>query len=469
VAHRPNILFFFTDDQRFDTIGALGHPQIQTPHLDDLVERGTLCSDAYIMGGSCPAVCMPSRAMLMTGRTLYRLQDMGARIPDGHALLGQTLREAGYRTFGTGKWHSGPRAYARSFSEGAEIFFGGMGDHWNVPACDFDPTGDYDTKIHQTVDFHTQAVREWTADHIRAGVHSTELFADATIDFLRHQHAGDRPFFSYVSFMAPHDPRTMPDKFLHLYPADEIELPANFMSEHPFDNGELTIRDEVLAAHPRSEAETREHLAAYYAMISHVDHHIGRVLTALDEEGLRDDTIIVFAGDNGLAVGQHGLFGKQSVYDHSVHVPLIFAGPNIPQGQQRDALTGLIDIFPTLCDLANVETPDSVEGCSLSPVFEDEEESVREYFHFAYRHLMRGVRDEAGLKLIETAVDGARHTQLFDLAEDPLETRDLSDVGEHVDNLASLREALQAGWCDEYGDTDGEQGQHFWEAMEWAQ
>jgi len=469
VANRPNILFFFTDDQRYDTIGALGHAHIQTPHIDEIVERGTVCSDAYIMGGSCGAVCQPSRAMLMTGRSLYHLQHTGGQIPAEHALLGETLGEAGYDTFGTGKWHNGPNAYARSFSHGAEIFFGGMDDHWNVPACDFDPTGLYDQRLPQTVDFHTQQIRHRTADHVRAGVHSTELFADATIDFLHRRHANDAPFFAYLSFMAPHDPRTMPEKYLDMYPASDMELPANFLEEHPFDNGELNTRDEVLAAHPRTEDETRAHLAAYYAMISHLDHHVGRVLGAVDEAGLREETIVVFAGDNGLAVGQHGLFGKQSVYDHAVHVPLIFAGPGIPEGQQRDALVGLIDIFPTLCDLSDVDIPDTVEGCSLVPVIDDEEESVRETFHYAYRHLMRGVRDEAGLKLIETATGDARHTQLFDLAEDPLETTDLSRVDEHADSLAALRTALQTGWCDELGDTEGEQGREFWRQIEWAQ
>ncbi len=468
MASRPNILFFFTDDQRYDTIGALGHPQIQSPHIDDLVERGTVCSDAYIMGGSSGAVCQPSRAMLMTGRTLYRLQNTGGQIPADHALLGETLREAGYDTFGTGKWHNSPNAYARSFSHGAEIFFGGMDDHWNVPACDFDPTGLYEQRLRQTIDFRTQQVRHKTADHIRAGVHSTELFADATIDFLHRRRPADAPFFAYLSFMAPHDPRTMPPKYLDMYPVEDIELPANFLPEHPFDNGDLMTRDEILAGHPRGEEETREHLAAYYAMISHVDHHVGRVLSAIDEAGLRDDTLIVFAGDNGLAVGQHGLFGKQNIYDHSVHVPLIFAGPDIPQGQQRDALAGLIDIFPTLCDLADVDIPETVEGCSLVPVLEDEEESVRENFHFAFRHLMRGVRDEAGLKLIETATGETRHTQLFDLAEDPLETNDLSAHDEHADTLSALRETLHSGWCDELGDLEGEQGQAFWPQIEWT-
>jgi len=269
--------------------------------------------------------------------------------------------------------------------------------------------------------------------------------------------------------MAPHDPRTMPDKYLRMYPSDEVELPDNFLPEHPFDNGELMIRDEVLARHPRGEDETRQHLAAYYAMITHLDHEVGRVVSAIDEAGLRQDTLIVFAGDNWLAVGQHGLFGKQSVYDHSVHVPLIFAGPDIPEGQQRDALAGLIDIFPTLCDLVDVDIPESVEGCSLVPSLDDEEESLREHFFYTYRHLMRAVRDEAGLKLIETGTGEQRHTQLFDLAEDPLEMTDLSEPPEMAEGLSALRDALRAGWCDEVGNTEKVQGQQFWEQMEWTQ
>ena len=467
MSDRPNILFFFTDDQRFDTIGALGNPAVRTPHLDALVDRGTAFTDAYIMGGSCPAVCMPSRAMLHTGRTLYQLDGQGQSVPATHALLGETLREAGYDTFGTGKWHNGPGAFARAFSHGGEIFFGGMGDHWNVPACDFDPSGCYEQAIQQTTDFHTQTVRQWTADHIHAGVHSTELFGDAAVDFLRDRRPGDTPFFAYVSFMAPHDPRTMPREFLDLYRPERLELPPNFLPEHPFDNGELRIRDEVLAGHPRTESEVREHLAAYYAMVSHLDNHIGRVLAQLDDAGLTDDTIVVFAGDNGLAVGQHGLFGKQSVYDHSVHVPLVFAGPGIATGQRRSALAYLLDIFPTLCDLADVDTPASVQGQSLAPCLDEDHISVREHALFAYRHLMRGVRDAAGYKLIETAAAGLRHTQLFHLGRDPYETRDLSGDPGCAEELMDLRAELER-WRDDHGDDREGQGADFWRQMEWA-
>jgi arylsulfatase A-like enzyme len=464
---RPNILFFFADDQRFDTIAALGNPAIRTPNLDRLVARGTAFTDAYIMGGSCGAVCMPSRAMLHTSRSLFHIHDMGRDVPEDHTLLGETLRAAGYDTFGTGKWHNGSDAFARSFSHGGEIFFGGMGDHWNVPACDFDPTGRYEAQIQQTTDFHTQAVRQWTADHIEAGVHSTELFSDAAVDFLRDRRPGDNPFFAYVSFMAPHDPRTMPQQFLDMYPAERVQLPPNFLAQHYFDNGELHIRDEVLAAMPRDEAETRQHIAAYYAMITHLDDHIGRVLDSIAEQGLLEDTIVVFAGDNGLAVGQHGLLGKQNLYEHSVRVPLVFAGPGVPQGQRREALAGLIDIFPTLCDLLELEIPESVEGESLQPCFDDRQATVRDTMLFAYRHLMRGVRDGTGNKLIETAAAGQCHTQLFELQRDRWEQRNLAGDPNHAETVLLLRDALMS-WQDDWDDNLQGHGAEFWKQMEWA-
>jgi len=121
--NQPNIVFFFTDDQRFDTIGNLNNPEIYTPNLDQIVSEGTTFVNSYIMGGSCGAVCMPSRGMLHTGKTLYRLERHGQSIPEEHALLGETLKNAGYTSFGTGKWHNGIRSYARSFNTGAEIFF----------------------------------------------------------------------------------------------------------------------------------------------------------------------------------------------------------------------------------------------------------------------------------------------------------------------------------------------------------
>ena len=185
---KPNILFLFTDDQRFDTLAALGNPATITPNLDRLAASGTAFTRASIMGGSCGAVCMPSRAMLHTGRMLFGIEREGQTIPPEHVLLGEHLRAHAYETFGTGKWHNAPDSYARSFSDGAEIFFGGMNDHWNVPACDFRPDGDYPEPVEYDARWGARRVRKaQRLDHVPAGTHSTDLFADATIDFLRRR------------------------------------------------------------------------------------------------------------------------------------------------------------------------------------------------------------------------------------------------------------------------------------------
>ncbi|MCB9159406.1 MAG: sulfatase-like hydrolase/transferase [Caldilineaceae bacterium] len=460
---RPNILVLFTDDQRFDTIAALGNDAIHTPHMDRLVARGTTFRRAYIMGGSNAAVCMPSRAMLMTGRYLYRLQGAGQTIPPDHVMLPQLLRDHGYVTGGIGKWHNSPPAYARAFSTGAEIFFGGMDDHWNVPACDFDPTGQYPAPRPQPLDLGVEIVTEQKVfDHVTRGVHSSELFGDAAVDFLR-THDKAAPFMLYVAFMAPHDPRTMPREFLELYDPDAVDLPPNFMAAHPFDNGEMDVRDEGLAAKPRDPAEIRRHIAEYYAMISHLDAQIGRVLDALEETGQADNTIIVFAGDNGLALGRHGLMGKQSLYDHSVHVPLILAGPGIPAGAQTDDYAYLLDIYPTLCDLLGVDTPASVDGMSLVPVLRGTG-SGRDQLVFAYRDVQRAIQDDR-FKLIEYCVDGVRTTQLFDLARDPWELENLADDPTHAARVDALRTELRRQWQTVYGD-DQAQGQAFWETYD---
>ncbi|MXX11962.1 MAG: sulfatase-like hydrolase/transferase [Gemmatimonadetes bacterium] len=173
MSKKPNILFFFTDDQRFDTIRALGNTDVQTPVLDRLVAEGTTFTHAHIPGGTSGAICMPSRAMLHTGRTLFHLDGAGQGIPNDHVMLGEHLQANGYRTWGTGKWHNGPASFARSFSDGAEIFFGGMDDHWNVPAFNYDPTGKYDSVLLQCpTPNQSNALKIRRGDHVTAGKHS---------------------------------------------------------------------------------------------------------------------------------------------------------------------------------------------------------------------------------------------------------------------------------------------------------
>jgi len=449
---KPNILFILTDDQRHDTIGAMGNHQIKTPNLDKLAENGTSFSQAHIPGGSIGAVCMPSRAMIHSGKTLFQLSQLGSEIPKSHTTMGQCFRENGYDTIGIGKWHNGTESYSRSFSEGDNIFFGGMWDHWNVPVYSYQKDGVYDKKSKFTPDFfNANFPMEMLCEKISVGVHSTDLFTKSAIDFLDKKR--DNPFLLYISYLAPHDPRTMPEEFQNMYNSKDILLPENFLPEHPFNFGigeaRGESRDEDLASYPRGEDEIKQHIADYYAMISHIDHNVGKIIEKLEETGQLDNTIIVFTGDNGLAVGQHGLMGKQNLYEHSIRVPLIMSGVGIEKGNISDNYVYLLDIFPTLCDLAGVNTPQSVEGKSFCPMLCGDSTKTREDLYLCYTSYARGVKDDR-FKLIEYRKEREK-SQLFDLINDPLEKENLFAKPEYSKQVKKLRQLMldyKAEWED---------------------
>jgi arylsulfatase A-like enzyme len=252
----------------------------------------------------------------------------------------------------------------------------------------------------------------------------------------------------------------MPERFLRMYDPELIEVPKNFLPKHPFDLGRLRVRDELLAGFPRTPDEIRRHLAEYYAMITHLDFEIGRVLFELERTDRIEDPIVLLAGDNGLAIGQHGLMGKQNCYDHSVHVPLVLNGPDIPKGQQFDDFVYLMDIFPTLCELSGTATPDSVEGVSLCEALQDRHGGSRRSLFFAYEQFQRSVRDER-FKLIEYAVRGKRTTQLFDLHNDPREMENLAGRSAAATTLERLRSEL-VKWKNAWGDEASLWGRKFW-------
>lgn len=462
---KPNVLFILTDDQRFDTIRALGNNEISTPNLDRLVERGTAFTNAHIPGGTASAVCMPSRAMINSSRTLFNLEQNGKEIPECDVTMCQAFRGAGYSCHGIGKWHNGTDSYTRSFTSGENIFFGGMWDHWNVPVCDYRADGNYDCEVPFVPNFSgNQIPVHVLADKIHPGVHSTELFTESAVDFI-NSYDSEEPFFVYLSYLAPHDPRTMPEKYRTMYKAEDITLPPNFMEMPAFSFGWADRgRDEAVASFPRNPDEIKQHIADYYAMISHIDDNVGRLINALESKGILDDTIIVFCGDNGLAIGQHGLMGKQNVYEHSVHIPLLISGPRIPAGLKLDQYVYLLDVYPTLCDLCDVEIPPTVEGKSFSEMFTDNELVTREDLYFAFQARIRGISD-GKYKLIEYRTDRLKMTQLFDLEKDPWETHNFYDFNGYDEIVARLRKRMLE-YRKEWNEDCHIYGRQFWEQYE---
>lgn len=457
-----NIVFLLADDQRFDTIRALGNNEIHTPNFDRLVKMGTVFTEAHIPSGTSGAICMPSRAMIHTGRSLFHIDGEGQNISRDHSILGEHLQANGYDTCGIGKWHNGIESYARSFSSGGDIFFGGMWDHWHVPVSHFDTTGKYDNKKKYTMNFQQKnSTMNINCDEITIGVHSTDLFTKKALEKL-HDRPKDSPFFMYVSYLAPHDPRTMPEKFKNMYMAEDISLPKSFVKEHKFEIGIEDIRAEHLAAYPRNEYEIKQHIADYYAMISHLDESIGTILDTLEGDDLLKDTIIIFTGDNGLAVGSHGYMAKQSHYDHSLRVPLIMAGAGLPQNKCIDSYVYLMDIYPTLCDLLGIDTPDTVEGKSLVPLITGTAKFVREHLYFAYTDLIRSVKYK-GFKLIlyKNALD---NTELFNIADDPDEIVNLYGHKDYAEILQRLKEIMQE-YRKTWENTGHRFSQSFWDGM----
>ena len=413
---RMNVLLLVSDDQRVDSIAALGGGECLTPNLDRLVEEGFSLPNTYCMGAMTGAVCGPSRAMLMSGRQLFSFEKAHPGPAAEFPSLPATFRAAGYETFATGKWHNGKAWFQAGFERGDSIFFGGMGSHTELMVHAYDPAGAY-TKEHAR----------------RLQAFSSTEFADAAIAFLRERDR-ERPFFAYVAFTAPHDPRTPPEDVRARYEASELRLPGNFAPQHPFDNGELKVRDERLAPWPRTPEAIREHLADYYGMVSQLDDQVGRILGKLEELGLADETLVVFTSDHGLAVGSHGLLGKQNLYEHSMAAPLIFRGPGIKPGRS-EALAYLFDVPVTILDWAGGAALGGATGRSLAPLLRREESAARDEIFTAYRRHQRALRDERFKLIRYPLVD---RTQLFDLIKDPLELHDLSADEDQRERVAAM-------------------------------
>lgn len=414
---KPNIIHIHADDHRPDGLHRLGNSMLKTPNLDAIVENGMTFARCYTMGSMVGAVCQPSRAMLLTGRSWLRIpqgSDAAPNADNPETFLPRIVAAAGYQTFHMGKTGNGFRTGTREF----EI---------NI----------------------VDDARGKKPDNDRA--HCCQRLADRTIQFLNNRQVKeeDRPFYVYLAPPVPHDPRAAQPEFHSLYVAANVTLSPAFLPLHPFNNGDMRVRDETLAPWPRTVEDTKLQNANYNACITGLDHHVGRIFAELKRTGQWENTIVVFSGDNGLSMGDHGLFGKQNLYEFGgMHVPLVVSGPAIQKGTS-EALVYLMDLFPTFAEFSGADIPEGVEGKSIVPILTGDETKLRDVLYTGYKKCQRSVRDDRWKLIRYPHID---HTQLFDLNTDPLELANLADQPEHAAKVVEMT-ALLSGEMARYADT----------------
>ncbi|MDA1014199.1 MAG: sulfatase-like hydrolase/transferase [Planctomycetota bacterium] len=428
-ADKPNVLFIFADDQTFNSIHSLGNQESETPNLDRLVKRGVTFTHAYNQGSWSGAVCVASRTMLVTGRFVWNANKV-YQTSEAERAAGrfwpEYMKAAGYDTYFSGKWHI--RANAEKAFNFASHVRPGMPNQtpagYNRP-----PAGQLD----KWKPWDPQFGGFW-----KGGKHWSEVLGDDAVEYVAQAAKRPKPFFMYLAFNAPHDPRQSPKEFVDKYPLDKIKIPASYVADYPYKDGigcGKGLRDERLAPFPRTEHAVKVNRQEYYAIITHLDVQVGRMLDALEQSGKADNTYIFFSADHGLAVGHHGLMGKQNMYDHSVRVPLMVVGPDVPQDKKIDTPVYLQDIMATTLELAEVKKPKHVQFKSLLPIIRGERSKNYDSIYGAYLSLQRMVTQD-GYKLI--MYPQLKKALMFDLKHDPLEMTDLLGDAKHLAKARQL-------------------------------
>lgn len=422
-SNRPNFLFLIADDLTFRAVNSINNPEVHTANMDRLVKSGCHFTHCFHQGSWTGAICVASRTMLNTGLTTFKAQRQQRADQAGNKpTWGQTLRAAGYATFITGKWHLDAVGLQRSFSEQGPVgpgFLDSTPDMYDRPS-----RGNTWQPTNKALFGHWLKTGLWLNQEPDTTQHSSELYANAAIDYLRKTAVRKDPFFMYVAFNAPHDPRQAPQEYLDMYPVDKIAIPPNYLPQHPFDQGDFKTRDELLAPFPRTPEAVKTHRREYYAIISHMDAQIGRILDALQTSGKAGNTYVILSADHGLAVGEHGLMGKQNQYECSMRIPLVITGPAIAAGKRVDEMVYQHSMYATTCDLAGVPVPPHVEFPSLAPLLRGQVMAAPYDAMFGWLSvLQRSVRTKQH-KLIYYA--HLNRYQVFDLEKDPWEAHDLA-------------------------------------------
>jgi len=435
VQDKPNILFIFADDQCFETLRSMGCDEIYTPNLDRLVRNGVIFTHAYNQGAWHGAVCVASRTMLNTGRFLWIARDLEPNLKQetqAGRFWSQYMKQAGFETYMSGKWHVKGIEPEDIFDHVKDVRPGMPNqtpEGYNRPIeGQPDPWKPWDTK---------------RGGYWKGGKHWSEVLGDNAEAFLDNASKTEKPFFMYLAFNAPHDPRQSPKEYVDKYPLENVKVPANFLPEYPYKDSigcSDKLRDERLAPFPRTGYAVKVNRQEYYAIITHMDAQVGRILDALEASGKADNTYIFFTADHGLAVGHHGLIGKQNMYDHSLRVPLMVTGPGVPRNKKINTPVYLQDIMPSALELAGIRKPQQVQFKSLLPLIDGRADRNYDAIYGGYIDLQRMVC-AGGYKMIYyPKID---KTLLYNLKADPLEIDNIADDPANTRLLSKLKARLK--------------------------
>lgn len=467
---KPNIVMIMVDQMRFDCLSILGHPVIDTPHLDELARNGTIFKNAYAATPSC----VPARAALLTGMSQKNTGRVGYedKLPwDYSHFLPSVLSSAGYYTQAIGKMHVYPTRKLCGFHH-IELHDGYM--HYNrfkqatKTGESFNEVDDYlqwlkDKAGHDVdltdlgLDCNSSTVtRPWALDE---SLHPTNWVVTRSIDFLRRRDP-TLPFFLKMSFVRPHPPLDPPPHYYDMYLDEDLPAPPVGEWAEQSDD-EKSGYNPVTGKGIVPEKRFKRAQAAYYGLITHIDHQIGRFLMALEEYQLKQNTIILFVSDHGELMGDHHLYRKSLPYEGSAKVPLIISDPGkylkAPLMPVSQKVTELRDVMPTVLDLLDIPIPAHVDGKSLLPLTRKEDAPWRDYLHGehefgekSYHYITTGKE-----KYIWFSQSGEE--QYFDLVNDPEECINHVDTHAYQDKVTRLRQKLIEELTPrEEGYTDGE-------------
>ncbi len=482
-SEKPNILFIAVDDLKPD-LGCYGNSYVKTPNFDRLAKMGVTFTNSHCN----QAVCGPSRASLMTGlrpdRTkVHDLKTKLREVTPWITTLPEHFKNNGYITAGTGKIYD-PRSVVKSDKPS-----------WSMPfrLYNLDYNSDHPKPVsaaYQGAAYHkaykeiTDAgvsgygpiLKELIKRDLHNAVESEDVPDDAYTDgairkegikFLRKMKQQDKPFFLAVGFKKPHLPFVAPKKYWDLYKREEIPLAKfqEFAKDAPEfayqDSNELRSYGGIPAKGKMDEAKSRELIHGYYACVSYIDTQIGMLLDELEKQGLAQNTIVIIWGDHGWHLGDHGIWCKHTNYEQATRSPLIIAGPGINKAKKTHAPTEFVDIFPTLCDLADIPMLENLDGLSAKPVLTGEKEKVKDY---AVSQFSRGkamgyaFRDEQyryvfwvtnpgkiGPKSTPSATfDKLRAQELYDYKADPLETKNIAKDPAQAERIKAFRAEAQS-------------------------